>query len=306
MKIPGASLFKSKKLVVTHGGGFHPDDVFAAATLSLYFEKMDQPFIIRRSRNKEDIEKADIVFDVGMVYDPEKGRFDHHQKEGAGKRENGIPYAAFGLIWRHFGMDLAESQDAWQAIDDRLAAPIDGPDNGFLLDEKVVPGIKPFYLGDVLTLLFAKGEDPDKDFAEAVQFAKRILKTFIDRAKAEAEIKKEILNFYKASEDKRLAIIDMRVSRQSVWISLIEKEEVLFSVFQSRNDDSWNVVAMRNELGTFDNKKDMPSEWAGLQAEDLRRVSGVEDAIFCHRGLFLASAESKEGAIALAKLAIEN
>jgi uncharacterized UPF0160 family protein len=306
MKIPGVSFFKSKKLIVTHNGGFHSDDVFAAATLALYFEKLDQPFIIRRSREQEDIEKADIVFDVGMEYDAEKGRFDHHQPGGAGERENGIPYAAFGLVWKHYGLELVEDEEVFQRVDDQLAAPIDGPDNGFAIDKVLVEGIKPFYLGDVLTLLFGKGDDYDKAFADAVQFAKKILSEFIERAKIGAEIKKEILDAYAQVEDKRIAVLDFKTSRQAVWAALEGEKEVLYSVFQSRSDDDWNVVAMRNDLTKFENKKDMPREWSGLQAEELQKVSGVPDAIFCHKSLFLASAKSKEGAIALAKLALKN
>ena len=38
--------------------------------------------------------------------------------------------------------------------------------------------------------------------------------------------------------------------------------------------------------------------------ETLQKVTGVEDAVFCHKGLFLAVAKSKEGAIKLAELAL--
>lgn len=306
MKIPGVSFFKPKKLIVTHDGGFHADDVFAAATLSLYFEKIDQPFIIRRSREAYDIAKADIVFDVGMQYDPERGRFDHHQKGGALVRGNGVPYAAFGLVWKEYGMGLVEDEDVWQRVDDQLAAPIDGPDNGFTIDTNIVPGVRSFYLSDVLTLLFARSKDPDKEFAEAVQFAKRILESFIERAKIGSEIKKEILAQYEESEDKQLAVLDMRVSRQAVWTALEDKPEVLYTVFQSRTSDDWSLVAMRADMSQFDNRKDMPASWAGLQGEEFQNVTGVPDAIFCHKSLFLASAKSKDGAIALGKLALEN
>ena len=41
---------------------------------------------------------ADIAWDVGAVYDPAAGRFDHHQR---GAREDGMPYSAARLVWRH-------------------------------------------------------------------------------------------------------------------------------------------------------------------------------------------------------------
>ena len=36
---------------------------------------------IVRSRNPADLEPCDIVVDVGAVFDPERQRFDHHQRE---------------------------------------------------------------------------------------------------------------------------------------------------------------------------------------------------------------------------------
>ena len=305
MKIPGISFLKSKKLIVTHNSGFHADDVFAAATLSLYFEKIDQPYIIRRSREDEDIEKADIVFDVGMVYDPAKERFDHHQVGGAGERENGVPYAAFGLVWKHYGMGLVENESLWQRVDDQLATPVDGPDNGFALEELKIPGVRPFYLGDVLTLLFSKGKDPDKEFAEAVQFAKRILSEFIERAQASEDIKERIISDYKESEDELLALIDIPATRQMIVFSLY-KEKALFAVFPSKTSDAWKVLAIRKDPTQFEAKKNLPEYWGGLQGRDLQKVTGVDDAVFCHRKLFLAESGSREGAIALGKLALKN
>jgi len=54
------------------------------------------------------------------------------------------------------------------------------------------------------------------------------------------------------------------------------------------------------------NRKNFPKLWAGLRDEELQNVTGVPDAIFCHRGLFLAIAKSKEGAIKLAQIAVES
>lgn len=306
MKIPGISFLKTKKLIVTHDSGFHTDDVFAAATLSLIFEKDDQPFIIRRSREASDIEKADIVFDVGGIYDPEKGRFDHHQTEGAGVRENGVPYASFGLVWKHFGMNLVDSEYLWQSIDNQLVAPIDAPDNGFSLVTLTVPGIQPFYLGDVISTLFSRGQDPDREFFQAVLFAKRLLTESIEKIKAGEEIKNKIIEKYEDGIDKRLAVIDIPTTRQMIWVSLVDKKEVLFSVFQSKTSGDWKILGMKNDLSAFPVKKDLPASWSGLQGEELSRVSGVSGAIFCHRNLFLASAETKESALRMAKIALDN
>ena len=70
----------------THGGKFHADDVFSAALL-FYLNPEIQ--IGRGNQVPENYEG--IVFDIG------RGAYDHHQKESR-VRENGVPYAAFGLL----------------------------------------------------------------------------------------------------------------------------------------------------------------------------------------------------------------
>ncbi len=40
----------------------------------------------------------------------------------------------------------------------------------------------------------------------------------------------------------------------------------------------------------------LPSEWAGLLEDDLKRVSGISGGIFCHKGRFISVWETKEDA----------
>ena len=63
-------------LVATHNGTFHADEVTAYGIL-----RFCTPTQLIRTRNKSKIVEADIVIDVGGVYAPNKGRFDHHQKD---------------------------------------------------------------------------------------------------------------------------------------------------------------------------------------------------------------------------------
>ena len=64
------------------------------------------------------------------------------------------------------------------------------------------------------------------------------------------------------------------------------------------------VGTVRNDEAVFENRKDLPRVWGGLRGVEFAEVSGVFDADFCHKGLFLAAAKSKEGAVELAKKAI--
>jgi hypothetical protein len=44
--------------------------------------------------------------------------------------------------------------------------------------------------------------------------------------------------------------------------------------------------------------------WAGLRGADLARVSGVDDAVFCHNARFIGGAQSLKGAMQMAALAV--
>ena len=90
--------------IVTHNGHFHTDELMAVAVLLLKFPDAE----VVRTRDEKIIKQADIAVDVGQIYDPASTRFDHHQPGGARKRENGIPYASFGLVWKEYGVELNE------------------------------------------------------------------------------------------------------------------------------------------------------------------------------------------------------
>ena len=94
--LPGPRLMR----VATHPGTFHADDVFAVAVLSLVHDDLE----IVRTRDDARVAAADVRVDLGGRSDPSTGDFDHHQRGGAGERENGIWYASFGLVWREFGL----------------------------------------------------------------------------------------------------------------------------------------------------------------------------------------------------------
>ena len=72
----------------THAGKFHADDVFATALLQILRPDIK---ITRGFTVPDDFDG--IVYDIGF------GMFDHHQ-EPREYRANGVPYAAFGLLWR--------------------------------------------------------------------------------------------------------------------------------------------------------------------------------------------------------------
>src|SRR3989344_4441212 len=106
-----------KVTIITHNGSFHTDDVFAVATILLVLKEKQVVTQIVRTRDAVLIASGDFVVDVGSVYDAAHERFDHHQVGGAGARPNGVPYAAFGLVWKKHGTELISSPDVSDLID---------------------------------------------------------------------------------------------------------------------------------------------------------------------------------------------
>jgi uncharacterized UPF0160 family protein len=107
------------KTMAVHSGDFHADDVFAAALISMIYPKLK----VIRTRNPDQFDTCDIVADVGLIHDPTKLRFDHHQEGRAGSRENGILYSGFGLVWQHWGLAVCKgNEDIFKSIDRKTSA----------------------------------------------------------------------------------------------------------------------------------------------------------------------------------------
>lgn len=289
-------------LIVTHSGNFHTDEVFACAALSLF---SDGAVEMVRSRETEVWTKGDYVVDVGGVYDSAAGRFDHHQEGGAGARENGIPYSSFGLVWKEFGERLAGSAGAMHIIDKRLVQPVDAGDNGF--ETFGVRGdVAPYILQDVISAFrpgWNEARTEDEGFFEAVAVAEKILAREIVRTRTEEEGKRHAEEAYARATDKRIIILE---DHYPWYEALGTKPEPLFVVKPDRGlGGKWKLEAVRSDVHTFKNRKDLPRVWAGKTGEEFARISGVADALFCHNKLFIAVAGSKEGALKLARSAVE-
>ncbi len=287
--------------IVAHDGTFHTDDVFACAALSLAFK--DREVEITRSRLEAIINSADIVVDVGGVYDPAAGRFDHHQKDGAGARENGIPYASFGLVWKEYGQLLAGSEDSARFIDEQLVQGIDGADNG-VLNKVADNGVYCYSVIDIISAMRTTWEEQmtmDEAFMEAVNMATTILERMIAHAQSYAHAQDILETAYIQSENKQ--IIDIQTEYPGWYEVMVNHPEPLFVVYE-REDGKWSAKGVRANPMEFALRKQFPEAWAGLRDAELQAVSGVVDAVFCHNGRFIAVAESKAGAIELAQKAI--
>ena len=301
-------MFNKKKLI-THNGSFHADDVFATAVLSILNKGKVK---VIRTRDEKIIVKGDYVYDVGGIYDPEVNRFDHHQKGGAGKRENGIEYSSFGLVWKKFGEEICGSASVAKRVDEHLVQPIDAIDNGISICTPKIEGIFPYdisYIVSMFNISFKNQKsDSYQEFIKVLPFAKEILLNEIAKSKDQEYIEKYIFSVVsKKDKDSKILILDEYIPRVEINIQVVNYKDILFVVVPaSKSLESWKLLAVPSSINSFENRKNLPQAWAGLKDEELQKISGVSDATFCHRGLFLAGAKSKEGAIKLAQIALES
>lgn len=298
------NIFKKKKVVVVHGEGFHSDDVFACAIFSLLFRGRIK---IIRTRDQALIDKADFVADVGGVYDPEKNRFDHHQIGGAGERENTIPYASFGLVWKKYGEELCGSKEVALLIDQKLVQPIDANDNGIDITKNLFEGIISYRVQDIFHIFsptWQESKTNNQAFLEMVNLAKQILKREIIWTKDFVNLKKTVKDAYEKTENKKLVIFDNYAPREDRTIILSEYEEPLYFVFPNKDGSNWRLVAVIKNKESFLSRKPLPKSWAGKREQKLEEASGVEGAFFCHNSLFMVATKTKEGALKLAEKAL--
>lgn len=291
------------KIITTHGGAFHADDIFAVATLILVLK---EEYTIVRTRDEALFADSDYLIDVGGVLDPSKGRFDHHQQGGAGERKNGIPYASFGLLWNTYGLELCGGNaEAMERIDNLLVVGIDAIDNGVEIFTNLHKGVYPYTIGNFFQSFHPSGnatiEDNDRTFINCVNLAKDLLAREILNAIEQVTLQQKVIEIYQKAGDKRVLILDGRYP----WGDVVQRfPEPLFVVYPDRNHgERWSAKAVRVDPMSFTPRKKYPESWAGKSNEEFRDVSGVSDAVFCHRDRFLVVAKSREGAVKLAEIA---
>ena len=315
-------------LIATHSGSFHADDVFGVAVLATVFPD----HVIIRTRSAEEIARADFAVDVGGIWDPATGRFDHHQRgfEGARPRADGATgeaaekYASAGLVWREHGtacvQRLAHSlgHPATPEVAERVAADVDASlvryldlvDNGAA---DVAPGI--FGLSSQVALLNStwleeQGLDPDavarlqlERFHEGMALVDRTLRRFVLRAIGQVMAAETVRTSQRLLDGRVLLLANGGMP----WTRVVLREmpDVLLVIYPETGRTQHQIRTVPAAEGSFASRMDLPGEWAGLRDEELASVTGVPDAVFCHSNLFIAGARSLEGALRLAELALQ-
>lgn len=290
-----------KANVITHGGIFHSDEVLATVILSKVFGDLT---VLRTFKVPENVADEVIVYDIGF------GKFDHHQKGGNGTRENGVPYASVGLIWKEFGYklvaDTSNPELVWNLIDRNLIQGVDATDNG-TMPKTDYPAQAMSFSQTISEFnpAWDSSENSDDAFLKAVNFAEVVFDNVFANAISKAKAQQIVDDAIEKSEG-HIMVLDRFVPWQEfIFSSTNEKAEgILFVVFPS-NRGGFNWQCVPDAIGSFGQRKSVPAEWKGLRDADIQKATGVATANFCHPAGFIGGADTLEDALAIAKKAVE-
>jgi uncharacterized UPF0160 family protein len=290
-------------LIATHDGSFHADEVFAIAALRL----LGDPVEVVRTREPEAVAKADLRVDIGFRDDAASGDFDHHQRDFDAKRDNGVRYAAFGLVWREFGAQVCHGdQEVADAVDAALVQSVDANDTGQQLTRSLLNGVRPLSVNGIIGGFNARWdeavtpEQEDARFDAAVALAQGIIDREVASAASSRRSERIVREAIAAAADPRVVELPANAPWKQVLVP--EAPDALFVIYPKRQ--GFGLEAVPRELGSFDNRRDLPSAWGGLEGADLAAVTGVEEALFCHAKRFLVVARSHAAIQRLAELAL--
>ncbi len=276
-----------KRSVGTHDGTFHADEVTACAML-LVFGLIDRDKIIR-TRDLNVLADCEYVCDVGGIYDPAHKRFDHHQSEYAGE------LSSAGMVWLYLKDQGIVDERTYDFFNSSLILGIDAHDNGRFTP---APGTCTFSLvvsNFVPAMYDAPKELQNKAFFEALSFVEGHLRRLLERYHYIQSCREKVRAAMKKNE-KYLLFDEPMPWIESFFELGGETHPALFVVMPSGGH--WKLRAIPPSLEErMKVRLPLPQEWAGLLDEDLKRVSGIDGAIFCHKGRFISVWETKEDAM---------
>ena len=290
------------KTLGTHNGKFHADDVMATSMLRILLGDIK----VIRTRDVDILNKLDFVYDICL------GEFDHHQLDKE-VRENNIPYAASGLVWREFGariiqkfnseFDENDVNSIFDYIEKNLVQGIDATDNG--IDIKTE--IKITSISDIVQCFnpsWDSTDSKDEAFEEAVGYCTGVLKRMISRQVSVIDAR---LIVDEAFENRTINEI-MVLKKGCPWLQQLLKididSEVMFVISPGDASADYKIQTVKISPGTFEARRDILESIRGKSSEEINSIVDIDDAIFCHKAGFIASAKSLESVMKIAKLSV--
>lgn len=282
--------------LAVHDGSFHADEVTACALLFLC-GRLERNRVYR-TREPNILESCEFVCDVGGIYDPQKKRFDHHQADYKGT------LSSAGMVLLFLKETNQIESHLYDHFNKSLVIGVDAHDNGIA---RLEPGITSFsqVISNFLPIEYdSTAEEMDLAFFNALDFALGHLERLKKRHFYTLNCKEAIKN---AMVQGSYALI---FSESLPWLENFfdlggDLHPAQFVIMPSGKH--WKLRAIPPSLSErMKVRRALPEKWAGLRDEELRKVTGIRGAIFCHKGRFISIWETKEDAIKAFHLSMEH
>ncbi len=278
----------------THDGSFHADEV-TACSLLLLFDRIDRDKVYR-TRDPKIHDRCDYVCDVGGVYDPATRRFDHHQAEYQG----GMSSA--GMIFLYLKDQGLMELHLYDYFNKSLIMGVDAHDNGVA---RLEPGITSFsqVISNFMPIEYDSSDEVmNRAFFTAVEFClghlTRMKQRHLYTIECKAAVKKAMIHGSNA----------LIFEESLPWLENFfdlggDIHPAQFVIMPSGGN--WKLRGIPPSLSDrMKVRKALPEQWAGLQDQDLKKVSGIPGAIFCHKGRFISIWTTKEDALKALHIAL--
>lgn len=319
------------KTIGTHDGVFHCDEVLGCFMLKLLYPNAE----IIRSRDDNILNSCDIVIDVGSIYDPQKYRYDHHQR-GFNESMNTLlnkkwttKLSSAGLIYCHFGLKIIktiignENEDEkflnklFDKVYENFIQEIDGIDNGIpMFDGEPSYRINTNLSSRVSHLNKSWNQtqyDEMKEFEKAMaltggEFTDRVLYYKNVWWPARSEVVRAIESRFEVHSSGEIMELKTIVPWKDHFFDLEEEfkvqPELKFVIFTDVKG-KWRVQAVSINTKSFILRLPLLEEWRGLRDEELSKKSGIDGCVFVHHSGFIGGNETREGVLKMAVKTLE-
>ena len=180
-------------------------------------------------------------------------------------------------------------------IDKELVEGIDAVDNGVF--PEINANFKVKTLDDIIKACnpsFGSNQDENEQFIKAVGIAKIIFQEIIHNIVGKVKAKKIILQKLKVTEKDYLELEEY-IPYEETILKNEEGNHILFALYPS-NRGGWGIKTIKKSAEDKTDRLSFPENWAGLENQELEKITGIKDVTFCHSGRFLMTCKTKEAA----------
>ena len=279
----------------THDGSFHADEVTACALL-LLFGKIERGRVVR-TRDEKKLAECEYVCDVGGEYDTKKKRFDHHQAEYQG------PMSSAGMVLLYLKQHGNIDPDLYEHLNRALILGVDAHDNGVAKFESGTATFSQIVSNFLPIDYEVSAEEMNEAFFQALHFVFGHLDRLVKRHFYTLECKGIV---QKAMQGAGYALLfDSSIPWMENFFELGgDTHPAQFVIMPAGTH--WKLRGIPPSYSDrMSVRRPLPQSWAGLHAEDLKKASGIQGAIFCHKGRFISIWETKEDALLALHIALK-